>query len=527
MDNEILQSIVDYLTEDRFEDAYRLLDAMDDDNYEKAVEYLNDRNLFNIGESYKIYLMDIGIPILAEHQNYAKIARNIEVLEEENIDYDLMLLWSLAYTSMGKSERALEILEEYSDQGQDDAIYHTRLSMNYEELGRTDDAVDEIEDALSLDPECEDALLHGAVLYHNLGNIERSTELETTLKEINPELWKEYFGAINTQNLRYTDEEIQCIENHIDTYFGHFENVLHEIVSPDLHIDLAIIPPNEKNDYYTVVTMGMGAFKMNIPEKQDINRIELVMYFPKDWNLNSTDEYNYWPIRELKSLARFPFVNETWLSIGHTITNGTPFSECTDYNGFIIANVAAVPTNAYQCTLPDGECVGFYQAIPLYEEELMYKIENNAKDLIEKLLEYYPFVFDPRRPHLFAQNTEKKWAIPKSCIVPLLEWNSAAGCFATDRIMVDGAPIGFMYREKPDNEKDSGWRFVAGDESPEYMNNPQNMGVYHLNTICNYDKGIIPLLDSPYGTAYRRDENNVLVLDTESGTDKNNQDKNK
>ena len=527
MDNEILQSIVDYLAEDRFEDAYRLLDAMDNDDYKKAVEYLNDRSLFNIGESYKIYLMDIGIPILAEHQNYAKIARDIEALEEESMDYDLMLLYSLAYTSMGDCERALEILEEYSDQGQDDAIYHTRLSMNYEELRRTDDAVDEIEDALSIDPECEDALLHGAVMYRNLDNIERSTELENTLKEINPELWKEYFGTINTQNLRYTDEEIQCVENHIDTYFGHFENVLHEIVSPDLHIDLAIIPPNEQKDYYTVVTMGMGAFKMNVPENKNDNRMELVMYFPKDWNLNSANEHDYWPIRELKTLARFPLMNDTWLSAGHTITNGNPFSEYTGYNGFIIANVAAVPPDAYQCTLPNGEDVWFYQAIPLYEEELMYKIDNSAGDLIEKLLDYYPFVFYTNRPCLFTDKVEKKWAIPKSCIVPLLEWDGAAGCFATDRIMVDGEPISFMYREKPDNEKDSGWRFVAGDESPEYMSNPKNMGIYHLNTICNYDKSIIPLLDSPYGTAYRRDENNVLVLDTQFGMEQNNQDKNK
>ncbi len=521
MDNEILQVITDYLTEEKFEDAYRLLDSMNDTDYENAVEYLNDRNLFNVGESYKIYLMDIGIPLLAEHQSYAKIARNIESLEEESMDYDLMLLWSLAYTSMGNIDKALEILEEYSDQGQDDAIYHTRLSMNYEELGRVEDAADEIEEALHIDPECEDALLHGAVMYRNFGNCERSAELENTLKELNPDLWKDYFGAINTQNLRYTDEEIQCIEKHIDTYFGSFENVLHEIVSPDLHIDLAIIPPNEVKNYYTVVTMGMGAFKMDVPESKYNSRMELVMYFPKDWKFNSADEYYFWPIRELKALARFPFTNETWFSVGHTITNGTPFSECTDYNGFIVITTANVPPEAYQCTLPNGENVEFCQAIPLYEEELMYKINNSAGDLIHELLEAFPFVFDPNRSNLFSEKAEKKWAIPKSCIAPLLEWDEAAGCFATDRIMVDGQPIGFMYREKPDNKNDSGWRFLAGDESPEYMSDPQNMGIYHLNTLCNYDKSIISLLNSPYGTAYRRDENNVLVPDTQFQNDEN------
>lgn len=36
-----------------------------------------------------------------------------------------------------------------------------------------------------------------------------------------------------------------------------------------------------------------------------------------------------------------------------------------------------------------------------------------------------------------------------------------------------------------------------------------------MNTICNYDQDIIPFLKSPPGTAYIRNEDDVLVLDTE------------
>ena len=71
------------------------------------------------------------------------------------------------------------------------------------------------------------------------------------------------------------------------------------------------------------------------------------------------------------------------------------------------------------------------------------------------------------------------------------------GCIATDRITVDGLPVGYMYREKPEEgdpfeRYDSGWRFTAGDESDEYMQTAQNSGIYKLNTICQYDPGIIP-----------------------------------
>ena len=43
------------------------------------------------------------------------------------------------------------------------------------------------------------------------------------------------------------------------------------------------------------------------------------------------------------------------------------------------------------------------------------------------------------------------------------------GCLATDRILVDGCPAGYMYRERPHDEQDSGWRFFAGDEDETYM----------------------------------------------------------
>lgn len=62
-----------------------------------------------------------------------------------------------------------------------------------------------------------------------------------------------------------------------------------------------------------------------------------------------------------------------------------------------------------------------------------------------------------------------------------------------------------MYREATGRELDSGWRFLSGDESDEYMNNPANHGVYDVNTIANYDPEIIPFLDAPIGSAFERE----------------------
>lgn len=62
-----------------------------------------------------------------------------------------------------------------------------------------------------------------------------------------------------------------------------------------------------------------------------------------------------------------------------------------------------------------------------------------------------------------------------------------------------------MYREKADHDVDSGWRFLSGLESQEYMDDASNHAMYDINTIANYDPEIIPFIQSPVGSAFERD----------------------
>ena len=61
-----------------------------------------------------------------------------------------------------------------------------------------------------------------------------------------------------------------------------------------------------------------------------------------------------------------------------------------------------------------------------------------------------------------------------------------------------------MYREQPDNDIDSGWRFLSGAESQEYADDPDNWAIYDLNTIANYDRSIVPHLDAEPGAEFER-----------------------
>ncbi len=108
---------------------------------------------------------------------------------------------------------------------------------------------------------------------------------------------------------------------------------------------------------------------------------------------------------------------------------------------------------------------------------------------------------------------EKKYRLSEDQIQPLAE--GIGFCFATDRITVEGAKVGFMYREEPDNEIDSGWRFLSGEETQEYLDEDENTSVLDVNVIANYDADIIPLLDAPYGSAFERDEETGEFLEIE------------
>ena len=210
----------------------------------------------------------------------------------------------------------------------------------------------------------------------------------------------------------YTGEEVSAVEQHIKKNFGEFDKVFHELVSPDIHVDICIVPPTEEQNYYTLVTMGMGAHRMNVPEElaeYRLERAELAITLPPDWKLDEEsmkDEQWYWPIHLLKDLARLPIASDTWLGWGHTMDNQKPFSPDTELCAAILVGIQRNEEGGYLCQLPGGEDFNFYQVIPLYREELEYKLEHGAESLIEKMAEV-DFVVHPDRPNSIT-NSENK-----------------------------------------------------------------------------------------------------------------------
>ena len=208
----------------------------------------------------------------------------------------------------------------------------------------------------------------------------------------------------------YTEEEMEAVEGHIQQYFGDFEHVFHELASPDIHVDICVVQPSAERDYYTLVTMGMGAHRMNVPEElaeYKLERAELAIALPKDWKLKQEDmrdERWYWPIRLLKTLARLPIASDTWLGFGHTMDHEEDFAKDTKLCAAILTGPQGTEEGSEVCVLPGGEEVNFYQVIPLYRDELEYKLAHDADALLDKM-EGISFVVEPDRQDAITRGT--------------------------------------------------------------------------------------------------------------------------
>ena len=208
----------------------------------------------------------------------------------------------------------------------------------------------------------------------------------------------------------YTEEEMEAVEGHIQQYFGKFENVFHELSSPDIHVDICVVPPSEERDYYTLVTMGMGAHRMNVPEElaeYKLERAELAIALPGNWKLKHEDLKNerwYWPIRLLKTLARLPIASDTWLGFGHTMDNEDDFAKDTKLCAAMLTGPQDAEDGSEVCILPSGEEVNFYQVIPLYRDELEYKLAYDADALLDKM-NGISFVVEPDRQDAITRGT--------------------------------------------------------------------------------------------------------------------------
>lgn len=213
----------------------------------------------------------------------------------------------------------------------------------------------------------------------------------TTYAQTTPSMEKERKETV--PQYAYSEKEWDKVSDYIEQQYGKSDIVGHEMVSPDIHCDIVIVPPTEEQPYYKLITMGAGAYKMNIPKdlrSYVCDRAEYVIFLPKDWNLQSSKEEDYWPIRMLKTIARLPIRAEDWLCDSHDVQlteDGSPLAENTGFNSCVL--MSSIGKNGQEVKPLKlgliGKKVAFYQLYPLYPEELQFKMEHSFDELMDKM----------------------------------------------------------------------------------------------------------------------------------------------
>jgi tetratricopeptide (TPR) repeat protein len=219
--------------------------------------------------------------------------------------------------------------------------------------------------------------------------LEQVAEQEITDEEED----EEYFGSEVDLEFSVRPNMPSALDNHIDQFFD-FDDVVvwKDKRNDELRVDIYHIKPSESRDFHILITSGMSRLPMNVPSNaNDFKYGELLAILPAEWDLTQEglkNSNNYWPVLWLKNLARIPQQYNSWLCYGHSIPNGDPSKPIadTEFQGVVIMDSTTLPEDFLEVKV-GADTLYLYTVIPVYAEEMQYKIEHGIKALSQKMAE--------------------------------------------------------------------------------------------------------------------------------------------
>lgn len=240
----------------------------------------------------------------------------------------------------------------------------------------------------------------------------------------------------------FSPYELQTVEDHIIEHFGSISRTIPVKESENLNLRIYVIEPTKEKDFYTIVTCGMGAYKMELPDDfkdTDIDRIELLMYLSPAWNMDLAlskptglitggtvtpifgsmyDEWNY-PVKILKNLAQAPVNNDSYFIMGNIMDDEEPLSPSTNDTGGILISPAYISEEGCVCTLPDGEKVRFLQIMPIQTYEIDRAADLDQSLIFHRMI-FHNFIVYPDR---YLYDYEDIFDEGLAYLIPLYKYN--------------------------------------------------------------------------------------------------------
>ncbi len=207
------------------------------------------------------------------------------------------------------------------------------------------------------------------------------------------------------KGMRYDSEEFQGALRHIQRYIGPVTDVIGMHFSddaPELEVKFAVVAPTAQRPEYTLVTLGLGGYKMTVPPEYShmawyLERCELIMSVPRSWNPHSPNEI--WPYMILRVLMYVMYKQGLWLAYGGIFEWGKEIAPITPFTGAALlmpqgnaASEVDLINRGRAMIAPDVYC-NFFSVIPLLPDECAWIIDNN-KRVVDLGLKY---CVDPKR----------------------------------------------------------------------------------------------------------------------------------
>lgn len=187
---------------------------------------------------------------------------------------------------------------------------------------------------------------------------------------------------------------LESISAHVEQYAGPVANVIHGAESQFLQIDVLHVLPSAKRAFHVLITSGLSDRPMATPRgSEDCRFAELYLCLPAAWPMSKQDlsnERNYWPIRLLQLLGRFPNAFDTWLWLYHTVPNfdpPKPYADDTRLCAAMLGPTISLPSDFARLEIPRLDPIHFFSVVPLHREEVDFKIENGGEPLMAHLFQ--------------------------------------------------------------------------------------------------------------------------------------------
>lgn len=155
------------------------------------------------------------------------------------------------------------------------------------------------------------------------------------------------------------------------------------------HIDVYVFPPEGQRDFVAVLTGGMSDLPMAVLDGSTAEaNIELIM---------GIGQHQHWATNLLKLVAEYPFDQETFFDVHHTVPFGGELGDGSTLSAFLLVRPRILPEDLTRFEF-SGKRIGFLQAVPITTEEHHFAVAEGS-DKLEALLEKHGYLItrDPNR----------------------------------------------------------------------------------------------------------------------------------